>query len=297
MLTFLQASCDGDAQTVTSMLDNDPTLILREPSSDLVIESKNTGLKFYAENAASVAAKLNQLEIFKIILASFDKLEQTTEVKAARAEALSYLKLYEQTEDGNDIVIPQAYEDQIRNLIGLLAGNRVCRNDPRGVKGELSAEEALDNFFKMLVPENAIKLQDYLDVQLLLLACYKVYRNSTLGHENNDHFFCVRVIGSIQSVLPLEMIKVLYSGIKNRSLPSDNQEWYRASRDEREGLGVKHFIGIFGDCEFYKYYGGGSALFGKTRMYEHFKKAVLDQHREILQLKSGEATLDFSLRT
>ncbi len=67
----------------------------------------------------------------------------------------------------------------------------------------------------MLLPEQAVKLDDYFDIELLFYAVCKMYDEqfNVFADWNQRQAFCIRVMGIIQSVLPPETAKVLCEGL------------------------------------------------------------------------------------
>jgi hypothetical protein len=60
---LLQAVVDDDRKKVEEILDANPKLLLMIPDANMVIGSKYTWQKFYAENALTMAVKRNQPEM------------------------------------------------------------------------------------------------------------------------------------------------------------------------------------------------------------------------------------------
>jgi len=217
-----------------------------------VIESKLTWQKFYAEKPAIMAAKRKQIKMLELI----DELEQTELVKQAKAEALLAWSPYEtqQNAQGEDeIVIPRLYADYAKSLIDVFREEAF----PNGTKGKFSekTENALKLLFDILLPKKAVKLDDYIDPELFLLALYTAYRDHFDFFQNWDQrdAFCVRMIGLAQSVLSPETAKIfcegLYSVVEEKRAISaragalkllDDELFYRLSRDSRSGLGFEY---------------------------------------------------------
>src|SRR3990167_1072656 len=153
MRTLYQAVIDDDRETVKRILVARPNLLL-------VVESKLTWQKFYAEKPAIMAAKRKQIKMLELI----DELEQTELVKQAKAEALLAWSPYEtqQNAQGKDeIVIPRLYADYAKSLIDVFREEAF----PNGTKGKFSekTENALKLLFDILLPKKAVKLDDYID--------------------------------------------------------------------------------------------------------------------------------------
>lgn len=171
-----------DRQTVSAMLDLNPELLLLTPNENCVIESQYTWQKFYAEDALTMAVKLKQVEMTELLLSYYDKLEQTYDVIDAKNNALSAWKSYEIV--SNEIIIPKEYEDFAQSLINVFREETF----PHGVPGKNNVpwnivlsqqtELALTSLLNILIPKKAVKLDEHVDVELLLLAVYKSYKKN-----------------------------------------------------------------------------------------------------------------------
>ena len=257
-----QAVIDDDHKTVKRLLDVRPGLLLLKAPAGLQIQSQYTWVTFDVENesALSIAAKRKQINMIKLLLPYYDKLEQTGEVIQGKAEALLAWKAYtiQKNASGEDeIVIPSDYANYALSLINVFK----VETFPNGVKGKFSekTEDALKLFSDILLPKKATKLDDYIDPELLLLALYKAYRDQFYTFQNWEQrdAFCVRMIGLAQSVLTPETAKIFCEGLyyvagENRKI-SDRAEslkllggesFYRASRESRSGLGIEYLCGL-----------------------------------------------------
>ena len=273
---FMQAVIDDDRNTVRVLLELNPALILAEPN-EMVIESQLTWQRFYAENALAMAVKRKQIEMIKILLPYYDKLvaacvtpEQKEEMTTAKALEMSEWQEYEikvNEVDENDadeveFVIPPAYADIIQNLINVFSQEALPEDSPEKHLSP-TAEAALNQLFNMLLPEQAVKLDDYFDIELLFYAVCNMYNEqfNVFADWNQRRAFCIRVMGIIQSVLPPETAKVLCEGLyyvmeENRPLGElaaalklkGGQPFYRSSRDSHSGLGFEYFCGAGGSC-------------------------------------------------
>ena len=252
MRTLYQAVIDDDRETVKRILVARPNLLLVEPPTGLVIESKLTWQKFYAEKPAIMAAKRKQIKMLELI----DELEQTELVKQAKAEALlawSPYKTQQNAQGEDEIVIPRLYADYAKSLIDVFREEAF----PNGTKGKFSekTENALKLLFDILLPKKAVKLDDYIDPELFLLALYTAYRDHFDFFQNWDQrdAFCVRMIGLAQSVLSPETAKIFCEGLyyvveEKRAISAragalkllDDELFYRLSRDSRSGLGFEY---------------------------------------------------------
>jgi len=268
---FMQAVIDDNRDTVRALLECNPALLLAEPN-EMVIESQLTWQRFYAENALAMAAKRKQIEMIKILLPYYDKLvaacvtpEQKEEMTTAKAQEMSEWQEYEikvNEADENDadeveFVIPPAYADIIQNLINVFSQEALPEDSPEKHLSP-TAEAALTQLFNKLLPEQAVKLDDYFDIELLFYAVCKMYDEQfdVFADRNQRQAFCIRVMGIIQSVLPPETAKVLCEGLyyvmeENRPVGElaaslklkGGQSFYRPSRDSHAGLGFEHLCG------------------------------------------------------
>ena len=208
-----QACIDDYRDTVKRILDSRPDLLLIEPPSNLVIESKWTWQKFYAKNPLIMAVQLKQIEMLTLMLPYYDNLPQTDDVKQAKAEAMSAWVGYQvqkNTLGEDEIVIPFEYANYAKSLIDVFSEETFPNGNYRyGMLSE-KTEFALLTLFNRLLPEQAVKLDDYIDVELLLLAIYKTYWDhfDTLKNWLQREAFCNRVSGLIQSVLTPETGKI-----------------------------------------------------------------------------------------
>lgn len=266
MRTLYQGIIDDDRETVKRILVARPDLLLVEPPKGLVIESKLTWQKFYAEKPAIMAAKRKQIKMLELI----DELEQTEDVKQAKVEALLAWSPYEtqqNAEGENEIVIPEKYATYAKSLIDVFSKETFPNGSDKYGDGMLSkeTESVLLTLFNRLLPEQAVKLDDYLDVELLLLAVYKAYWdhfNIFKNWEQRDAF-CIRVRGLIQSVLTPEtakifceslddMVRAMMNGEKKEISKAamahklkSGEAFYRTSRDSKEGAGFNFYCGIY----------------------------------------------------
>jgi hypothetical protein len=277
MQKFLHAVINDDRTAVKNLLDRYPKLVLAIPPSDLAIESQFTWQKFYAEDALTMAVKLKQIKMTQLLLSYYDKLPQTKDVIITKEQALSACKLYEmqRNENGEDeIVIPEDYARLAKSLVDVFREEKF----PNGVPGlnkiprniELSAptELALTHLIDRLVPKAVVKLDQHIDVELLQLAIYKAYVKNSIFfnyHLNRLDALCIRVMGLIKTALIpetgeieceglYEFVTAMERGEEIEISPlaaahkfKGGEEFYRSSRDSREGQGfefVCNFVGM-----------------------------------------------------
>lgn len=266
---FMRAVIDDDRERVKKLLESNPALLLAEPA-DMVIESQLTWQRFYAENALAMAAKRRQTEMIKVLLPYYDKLvavcvtpEQKEEMTTAKAQGMSEWDEYKSIQNAagtTEFVIPPAYADIIQNLINVFSEEALPGDTPEKHLSQ-TAEAALTQLFDMLLPEKAVKLDDYFDIELLFYAVCKMYDEqfNVFAECNQRRAFCIRVMGIIQSVLPPETAKVLCEGLyyvvsEGRAVGElasslklkDGESFYRLSRDSHSGLGFEYLCGRLG---------------------------------------------------
>lgn len=255
-----QAVIDDDRELIKKILNGNPKILLLTPN--VVIESKLTWQKFYPANPLAMAVKRKQIKMIQLLLSYYDKLPQTEAVQSIKNNALtawSRVKINDETK----IIIPQEYTSYMQSLIDLFIQANIP--DPTITLNE-DSESALDIFRQKLLSREPIKLDHYPDVELLLLAAYQTYLANQHAFQswNQAYAFCIRVIGSIQSVLNPETAKIFCEGICNVVKALDygkdleiselakkhklkgGQSFYRTARDSQHGPGFDYFWGILG---------------------------------------------------
>lgn len=262
MPRFLQAVIDDDQQTVKTLLEDNPELLLLPPQKMLSIESRLTWRKFIIrtdETPLAIAAKNRQIEMIKLLLPYFDRLEQTEEVMEAKAQGLNAWSPYEMRKNAqneDEIVIPDEYNGYINPLIDIFRTENIAPDQQDFTHLSEEAEEALGLFLDKLVPKAAVELDNHVDVELLLLAGYQLYDNrfnQFQSWEQRDAF-CIRVVGLIQSALSPEMAKIFCEGlyyVVNENRPVDaraaslklygGEAFYRTGRESLLGVGENIF--------------------------------------------------------
>jgi hypothetical protein len=150
-------------------------------------------------------------------------------------------------------------------------------------------------FDQLLCPKKAVKLDNHIDVELLLLAVYKAYEDNFNRFQNwqQQDAFCMRVIGLIQSVLTPETAKMFCEGIfdvaksigPTRAITevriSDlakqykvrgRESFYHSSRDSQRGLGFEFLCGSLGISNSGRWGGRNSVVpLGKTMSSKNSK--------------------------
>ena len=270
-----QAVIDDKREQVKKILDARPDLLMMDPPENSVIQSQCTWLRMYAENPLVMAAKRRQIEMIKLLLPYYDKLPQTNAVMDAKAKGLSawvHYEIFKSDENEDEIVIPEKYVEYAKNMLDVCCketfpnGVPGQNNIPMNVALSKETEEALKSLFNNLLPKHAVKLDDYFDVELLLLAVYKAYRdhfNQFQNWEQRDTF-CVRVIGLIQGVQSPETAKIFCQGLEAVVTALEKGEeiklsenacehklkggaaYFRIGRDSFIGLGFHFLCGVYG---------------------------------------------------
>jgi hypothetical protein len=267
---LLKAVINDDRNTVIAMLDLNPELLLISPLPDCVIENECTWQKFYAEDALKMSVKLKQLKMTELLLDYYHKLEQTDDVIESKNKALSAWKPYEIIAD--EILIPREYELLAESLIGVFREENFANgipgenNIPRNIELSEQTESALVSLLDMLVPKQAVKLDECMDVELFLYAVYKAY----VKHFDSFNYnwgkleaFCIRVIGLIQTALHRETGEIFCEGLNDvatamlsgkakeisqraKALKLEGgEDFYRISRVSRGGCGFEFLCGKF----------------------------------------------------
>lgn len=275
---FLQAVIDDDRKKVAELLDKNPELLLVKSPKGIEIQSQCTWLKINAESedALSIAAKRKQIKMVELLLPYYDKLEQTNELINAKTAALSAWKCYEiqkNMQGDHVIVIPKEYEAIAQSLIDIFKeedfpyGVPGANGIPNNAELNKNTESALSSLLEILVPKTAVKLDEHIDVELLLLAIYKTYVKNFSSFKYNWKqldTICIRVIGLTQSALIPETGEIFCESLDDVVTATKNkiekeisikakahkmkrgQALYRVSRDSRVGSGYDYLCGISG---------------------------------------------------
>ena len=235
---LLQAVIDDDRTIVKKILDLKPEHLLLEPSDLKIkqIESKKTWQRFITEKPFVMALKRNQIEMVKVILPYFDKLED------GKAEALKQWQSQEEKQPN--------FNEMLQPLINIIAREN-CAN---GVMGPLSeeTEAALTTFRETLLPDKAVRLNDYFDIEQFLLVARSAYNANfnTFQTWNQRDVFCIRLIGFLQGLVSPEFGKIFCEGLyyvveENRKISAraenlkllGGESFYRESRLSTTGQG------------------------------------------------------------
>lgn len=262
IITLYQAVIDGNQKQVKRILDSRLDLLLLPVKPDLIIESKLTWQRFFAEDFLMMAVKRKQVNMILLLLFYYKKINRDDLIRNAFDAWFFYET--KQINGGERVIIPSEYLCYARSLIYVFA----YETFPNGIYGPFSekTESALSLLFNILFPKQAMKLDDYISIELLLLAMYRVYAcHINALSKNQQDAFCIRAIGLVQSALHPESSALLCEGLDNatllvnamkRVIPSkralshqlkSGENFYRRSRESRSDLGYNYLCSIRGD--------------------------------------------------
>src|ERR1043166_3095924 len=175
-----QAAFDDDFKTVKNILNSRLDLmqkcLLEEPPKDFYIVGKKTLQEIYPGKLLTMVASRKQPVMLKLLLRYVDDLEQTNEVTEARDEALSAWPMYEiqlNKRGKLKIVIPSEYVNIVQELIDVLK-----KENSQNKEISKKTREALSSFYEMVLPTEPMSLDEYPDMELLLLAVDVALRNN-----------------------------------------------------------------------------------------------------------------------
>jgi len=249
MQALLQAVIDDDREKVKKILDSRPDLLVLEPAEKFVSEVKSqlTWQIFEAEKPLVMALKRNQVKMVEILLSYFEKLEDGAQ------------KALEQWENAEKALKNRNRSVDFSSLIEVIA-----QEDFSNDKLRKNTEKKLGEFRKTVLPDEAIALDDYFDIEQLLITAYKAFDEGFYVFQNKDqrNVFCINVIGFIQSLLSPEYAKVFCQGlwhviddgeeISDRAarlrLLGGGKSFYRDDRQAEVGLGFKYLCSALGAC-------------------------------------------------
>lgn len=239
-------------------------------------------LRDYLDSQEQICKSLEQTpEVIRkknIVIADRDKLF------AIRAHALNSKKNYKYRKfkyrklkfrNEPKIVIPEEYSSYLQSLIRIFSQetfpNRNANGNPIFSHLSPQTEEALNELLSKLIPEEPIKLDDYLDVELFLLAAMEVYQNNLFTFQGQiwqQQAFCTRVFGLIERVQTRKIAEALCIGLfqlENNQIsdeeihqasqllivPFKNNprhliSYYPESRSDPEGIGSSFWVEICG---------------------------------------------------
>jgi len=262
LVTLCQAVLDDHREQARKIINTNPNLLCI-PLPNVIIESKFTFQRFYDVSPLMIAVKRRQIEMMKLMIECCDQSLEVKQATLAKSKILFAGSLYPtqlNAEGKEEIVIPPNYAKFAKELIDVFS-------EEGFVGGKLNEKTtlALQLLFNTLLPNEAVKLEDYLDVELFLLALYQAYYDHFNTFQNWDQrdAFCIRVIGLVQSVLSPETAKIFCEGLddvvtalsngKERKLSEqalkhllkDGTAFYRLSRYSQAGQGANFLCGIY----------------------------------------------------
>jgi hypothetical protein len=233
-----QAVIDDNCETVGRIAAVRPKLLLLLVTAkfkSFVIQSKYTYQRFDLENEniLTVAVKRKQITMTKIILSSLAKLELTDEVRKEITAALKKWPMCEIKKSKGiipeQIIIPQKNIREAKLLIKSLFEASKGETFTDGVLSE-KLEALLSALLNQLLPEKAVKLDDYPDVELCLLA----YLELILNRKIHDKFspeqekalqqLCVRVTVFLQSLLPRNTVRIVCANNWNNFIATEQDK-------------------------------------------------------------------------
>ena len=292
-----QAVIYDERETVVKLSKERSDLFLRSVTEPIpnrfVTESKFTFQKFdlQGENLFTAVVRLKQMEMIKTLLDCCKPFEKDVLLKAALqrtildalAKWVYYDMIIQPNTDSNaeaeeEILILPEYIHLAQSLLDVF----MVETFPNGVPGQpgisfdvaLSerAESALTALHNILVPKTAVKLDEHIDAELLLLAIYTVCRNhiQALNRGLTDDewdkldILAIRAIGLSQSAQIPETAKILCESLVEvvealkkgqekkisdkaaRHQMKGGEDFYRSSRHVRSGMAFQFLCGIFG---------------------------------------------------
>lgn len=219
-----------------------------------------------------------------------------------KEHALACWKDYEYQEvraDVNEIIIPEKYSTILQSLINIFIqeefANHTGPNISNYTKLSAHTEAELSKLVAKLTPDEAIKIDDHLDIELLLYTAYKAYADNFNTFQNwpQRDGFCIRVIGLIQRSLLPEVAKVFCQGLhkvvenkhrighqaetlKLRHWSGRLIDYYRPLGPD--GLGCEYYGGVWGLCL------GASGARARHRYQSSFKKFLLNKSESFTEL-------------
>lgn len=252
---------DDDKVKVQRLLIKDPTLLLHKPKTILIASSRFTWQKFYVEDVLTMTTKRGQTKMTKLLLSYYNKLAQTDEAAetyiANALSACKYNKLsYFKDRNGNDAIkIDDKYETCLLPLMKAFISENIPNNTPLDQKLSANLENLLKSFRETMLPPHAVKLNDYLDPELLLYTAHKILGENFSQFQTDEqlkHFF-VKVIGFIQSLLSPNTGKELFNGVFVSHKRQNGDEilhklsdkpFHRSTPDSCSGPGFDYFCSI-----------------------------------------------------
>ncbi len=237
LTSLIAAVIDDKREKVAKILKLHPEFLLKTPHRAHLryIESQYTWQKFYVESPLKIALIRNQVEMIKVMVPYLQQLPQE-EVMAQWAQAEAVISQQKTTYDFD----------------ALIAAINTGGQD---------MEEALQAFRDMVLPQDPVTLNDYYNIEALLLAAYQAYADKFNDFADwlQRIIFCVRVIGFLQSLVTPEVAQVFCEGlysvveggqaISNRARSLKLKLWtvqggttnfYRSNNRSLAGLGFEY---------------------------------------------------------
>lgn len=316
---ILQAIVDEDIDSLKNILDSHPgyiQLLIKKPQKNHFIESQLIkGLTFnIIENPLLFAVKRKQMGIpnhpgvIETLLHYLDKSEKDLDIEERKqlldikTEALTSWTNYtyginEQSID--TIIIPPQYQSYLQSLIDIFNQETF----PNGVNfKDLSprTESALNDLLNKLVPEQAVKIDDYLDVDLFLYAAYNLYANNLNRFQSWDKqdAFCIRVLGLIQSAQRRQTAEIFCQGLYavvvhnakintptnlKLSYTTGTIDFYHSHRNSRENLGFDYVAGSWEGLAEPR--GVGIRMVSRSGAWQLFRKMLKKREQNFQALK------------
>jgi hypothetical protein len=212
---LLQAVVHDKKQRVKKILDAKPELLLAEPSN-LVIENKYTGQKFCDAEALKWALMRGQIEMVRLILPYFEKLEKRDVIEDGKKEA------QRQWDEVSDAISKQEknLDHIIQPLVTVLSKETLSNGSKDDKLIDRISEETIttfSEFVKKILPDEAFTLDNYVDTEKLLVAAHNVFgmQCHTFQDQNQREIFQILVINFLQSVQNPELVKALWKNLYN----------------------------------------------------------------------------------
>lgn len=260
---LLQAMIDDDRPKVISILHAKPELLILEPADVGIkkIESKKTWQQFRTEKVFIMAQKLKRLEMMKILLPFFKNMspiKKTNDIKEDTKQSTEILQI----KNMNDLLLKLITTITSDNSIKINKSDHALPLDMNK-----DTELALETFRKRLLPDEAVAIDDYFDIEQFLIAAYKAYENHLSSCEHPTIYFnnwpqrdvyAIFVIGFLQSLVSPEYGKIICEGLFNVAAENkkisdrsstltliNNRSFYRASRNANSGLGFNFLCSLY----------------------------------------------------
>jgi hypothetical protein len=230
---LLQAIVDDDRTAAQKIVNAHPELLLEEPADKkiLFIESKYTFQRFLTEKALVMAQKLHRLEVTKILVAAFEKLEASQVVGKTDAKdeksALQTQWVLSPYDEKQKLANQKLREQYRRDYLVPLANTFMA--DPCNQSINSETKILINELCRILLPEHPVNIDFYIDPEQFLAAAYETY-DAYFNRMTNKQFyrFAVCAIGLAQSLISPELAKAychpsgFYNYALDRTLPFDH---------------------------------------------------------------------------